>query len=83
MTVEHTTALSLVFLLGPTVDLERHTEYICGCLDRMFEDWSEERRADLYAMLAEQYIPTDTFNNRLALVTRLLRLNETPASLLW
>lgn len=79
----HPRALALAFLLGPTTDLAQHTEYICGTLDRMFDDFSEEKRADLYAMISEQYDPMAPFITRLALLSRLLKLNETPTCLLF
>lgn len=55
----------------PTLEEAAHV-----VLERYFEDWIDEQKADLYALLAEQVKPEMTISNMVRVVSRCMWDNQ-------
>lgn len=68
-----TSATTLATVLGNDgADIDR----ICNTLDTMFAEYTDEKKADLYSLLAESLRPGQTFRDRQAACEIAIRLND-------
>jgi len=75
--IQHHKALSLTLLIlaAKPADADEVT-FIADAITQYLEHWTDERKADLYALLAERVVKQMTFNEMLAAVSHCLWKNE-------
>lgn len=66
----------LALLLSPSADRQDDYEVVAGAIEALFSDYPDERKADLYALIADTVKMDMTFEARVAACNVALTSNE-------